>query len=110
MKRAIILWLSSFTVVTAHAGDALIGMLSQPHFMSNGIVLVSTDGQRLGTPNCALGSPTRFAIDATSTAGKIQLAGLQSAHASGKPVRIIGTGNCSVYSDSETISYFYIGD
>jgi hypothetical protein len=110
MKKMIYLLVGLFSAATAYGGDALSGMLSQPHFMSTGLVLVTTDGQRLGTPNCALGSPYRFVIDATTTAGKVQLAGLLAAHATGKPVRIVGTGNCSLYSDSETISYFYIVD
>lgn len=110
MKKSISVVLGLLAVSSAHGGDALMGTLSQPHFMANGVVVVYTDGQRLGTPNCALASPTRFAIDAATTAGKVQLAGLLSAHATGKPVRIVGTGTCSVYSDSETINYFYIGD
>ena len=110
MKKTIYLLLGLFSAGTACAGDALSGMLSVPHFMSTGLVLVSTDGQRLGTPNCALGSPSRFVIDGTSAAGKVQFAGLLSAHSAGKPVRIVGTGTCSLYSDSGTISYFYIVD
>lgn len=110
MKSTIYPILGLLCASAAHGGDALSGMLSQPHFMSTGLVLVTTDGQRLGTPTCALGSPYRFVIDATTPAGKVQLAGLLSAHAAGKPVRIVGTGNCSLYSDSETISYFYIVD
>lgn len=110
MKKALVTLLALSATATAYGGDALMGTLSQPHFMANGVVLVSSDGQRLGTPTCAQGSPTRFAIDASTAAGKVQLAGLLSAHATGKPVRIIGTGACSIYSDSETISYFYIGD
>lgn len=96
--------------ISALAGDALSGTLSVVHFMANGVVLASTDGARSNVPSCAAAQPSRFAIDATTAAGKIQLSGLLAAYAAGKPVRIVGNGTCSAYGDSETINYFYTVD
>lgn len=97
MKRAIFSVLALLLAMTAHGGSALPGTLHGLHFMSTGVVLVSTDGQRSGIPSCASTQPTRFALDATTAAGKVQLAGLLTAYAAGKPVGIIGTGVCSAY-------------
>lgn len=110
MKRAIFSVLAFLLAMTAHGGSALPDTLYGLHFMSTGVVLVSTDGQRSSLPSCASTQPTRFALDATTAAGKVQLAGLLTAYAAGKPVGIIGTGVCSAYGDSETISYFHLVD
>lgn len=103
---AAVLALSS---VNASAGDALAGTLSLVHFMPDGVVVAYTDGVRSNVPDCAQAQPSRFEIDAKTQAGKIQLSGLLTAYAAGKPVRIVGTGTCLAYG-SETISYFYTAD
>jgi hypothetical protein len=110
MKKMMFAMLSLLSAATAYGGDAVPGDLSGLHFMWNGVVLVSTSGQRSGVPSCASAHSARFALNATTDAGKVQLAGLLSAHAAGKQVGIIGTGNCAVYGDSESISYFHIAD
>lgn len=94
----------------ALAGNAGAGTLNTVHFMGNGVVIVYTNGARSGVPSCASNNPSRFALDGTSAGGKVQLAGPLSAYATGKRVTIIGADNCSVYGDSETISYFYTND
>lgn len=91
----------------SYAGSASSGTLSTVHFMSNGVVIASTSGTRSDVPPCAVNQSSRFSIDGTSAGGKVQVSGLLAAYASGKQVNIIGTGNCSVYGDTETISYFY---
>jgi hypothetical protein len=96
-------------VGSANASVAGQGALANPHFMADGVILVYTNGNRTGSiPACGQGQPQRFALNSTTAAGKSQLAGLLAAHAAGKEVIIVGTGDCSVYSDSETINYFYM--
>ena len=90
--------------VAALAGDAQPGTLSNVIFFSSGVVLFYTDGARSAVPSCALTQQTRFALDATTPGGKVQLAGLPEAYALGKPVRIVGTEGCTTYPDSETRS------
>jgi hypothetical protein len=94
----------------AQASVAWHGVLSSPHFMGNGVVLVYTAGSRSNIPACGISQPARFAVDSTTPSGRSQLAGLLTAFASGKQVVIVGNDTCSVYSDSETINYFYIAE
>jgi hypothetical protein len=84
-------------------------VLHTVHFLTNGIVMVYSDGNRSGIPTCAT-QTGRFAIDSTTPGEKAQLAGLLAAYAIGKPVVILGTGGCEVYGDSETINFFYTSD
>jgi hypothetical protein len=92
----------------ANASTAWQGTLYDPHFMQSGVVLVYTTGSRADIPACGAGQPARFAIDSSTAQGKAQLAGLLTAFAAKQPVVIVGTSTCSVYADSETVSYFYI--
>jgi len=75
--------------------------------MSNGAVIFSSTGARTGTPGCASSQPTRWAIPASTPQGKVQLAGLLSAYHANKPVIVLGTGDCSVWSDTESVNYFH---
>jgi len=109
MKKLLVISLVMFSAAS-QAGSATSGALSTVHFMSGGSVLVYTSGTRSGVPSCAVNQPTRFAIDATTEGGKVQLSGLLLAYASGKNVVIHGKGHCDAYGDSETISYFYTAD
>lgn len=96
-----------FAAGSAQAGNAAAGNLNNPLFMNNGVLLLPTDGARSSVPACATES-ARFAIDASTAAGKTQAAGILTAFAMGKRVSIIGTGVCSVWSDTETVNYFQI--
>jgi hypothetical protein len=107
MKRTIIAALAFLSTASANAGDALAGTLTQPTFMADGVVLVHTSGARTGAPSC-VADIHRFAVDATTPQGKIQLAGLLAAYSAGLQVRIIGTGASTNCTYGEWISYFYI--
>ena len=78
--------------------------------MQNGVVLVYTTGTRTPIPGCASAQPQRFAFDSTTAAGKSQLSGMLAADASKRPIIIVGSDVCNVYSDSETLSYYYFAD
>ncbi len=93
--------------LAALAGSAAPAALTDVFLMSNGVAMVVTPGARTGAPACAI-VYNRFAVDATTAAGKAQLAGLLTAHASGKAVEIIGTGVCSAWSDTESINYVHV--
>lgn len=109
MKRSIIAALACICTANADAGDALAGMLSQPVFWSDGWVTVHASGARTGAPSC-VADIHRFSVDARTAEGKAQLAGLLTAYAAGKPVRIVGTGAATNCTYGEVISYFYIVD
>ena len=97
---------------TGFSSNASAGNLHTIHYMNNGIVVVYTTGTRTGNlQDCATNQPQRFAIDAKTEAGKVQLTGLLTAYTTGKPVVIIGKGdNCECHGDTETINYFYTAD
>src|SRR6266568_7894724 len=104
MKRStLILAATMFAAGGAQAGNADAGNLNNPYFMNNGVLLLPTDGARSGVPACAT-IGYRFAIDASTAAGKVQAAGILTAFAMGKKVAIIGTGVCSVWGDTETVN------
>jgi hypothetical protein len=101
-------WILAATATTpAHSSTAYEGELHDIHFMSNGVVLVTTTGSRSTAPTCATVAG-RFAFDSTTPAGRSQLAGLIAAEAADRRVVIRGSGACTDYADSETIEYFYI--
>jgi hypothetical protein len=57
----------------------------------------------------------RWVLDISTTLGKSQYAFLLAAITSGAEIRVSGTGGCSLYSDSETVSWLgqpvsYTGD
>ncbi len=114
MKLKIITMLFLLSVslfsVSAFAGNAGAGYLKTIHFFRTGVVLFYTTGERSDIPDCSINQPQRFALDASTPGGRVQLTGLLSAYNSGKRVVIIGLGNCSIYSDTETINYFYTVD
>ena len=93
------------------AAPALPSFLS---YKSNGIVLVYVNSARSGTvPTCATlqsGTYFPFAINATTNAGRVLLAGLLAARASGQMIWVFGSGLCDVQSDVESIDRFNYAD
>lgn len=82
--------------------------VSNLHFMPTGAVLFHTSTARVDVPTCAAGQTTRWAIDTNTAAGKAQLAGLLSAHATGKKVQVFGTNTCTIWGDTESVSYLRV--
>jgi hypothetical protein len=77
----------------------------------NGAVLFWTTGSRVGThPACqGPGLDGRYAIDASTVAGQSMVAVLLSAQAQGKQIYVVGSGNCTIWSDTETVVFFAVG-
>jgi hypothetical protein len=103
----VLLTATMFTAGGAQAGNAAAGNLNNPYFMNNGVLLIPTDGTRSGVPACATES-LRFAIDASTPAGKVQAAGILTAFSMGKKVVIWGTGGCTVWGDTETVNFLQV--
>lgn len=81
------------------------------HFMENGVVIFYHSGPvRTGAPACGGNQASRFAINAATDAGKAQLAGLMTAYAAGRSVRVFGANHCNAYGDTESVSYFHTVD
>ncbi|MEH6345032.1 MAG: hypothetical protein V7785_08105 [Bermanella sp.] len=109
MIRIFILCISFLILPFANAGDAQGGLLSNVHVMKNGALLVSSSGARTDVPGCVNYS-TRFVIDGTTEAGRVQISGLLAMYMGGKTVNIIGTGACDAGYSSEEINYFHAVD
>ena len=99
--------LSLFISGQAEAGTSGPGYPANVYFMINGIALIPVDSAQIDPPACAT-VKSRFAIDGTTSAGKVQIAALLTAIAMGKQINIWGTGTCSIWGDTETISFFQI--
>jgi hypothetical protein len=89
------------------AGTAGPGNPVNVYFMSNGVALIPMDVGQQNSPSCAT-QGTRFAIDGSTAPGKVQIAALLTAIAMGKQIVVWGTGTCSVWGDTETVSFFQI--
>lgn len=96
----------------AHASNASAGKISDIlSFGSGGVVFFNHDGVRSTLPACSGAVlPTRWAIDASTLAGQGRLAILLSAYGLGKKIEIVGSGTCSLWSDTETVNYFVVKD
>lgn len=103
--------LSIGMVASANAGSAQGGTISAVTFTSNGTVSFMHSGQRVGVPGCVPPSLTqRWGFDASTAGGKVMLSGLLAAYAANKSVGIYGTGACSLWGDTETMSWFHTID
>ena len=98
----------SLTVsVEASASSAELGLVSGIYGINNGVIMFMFDGARSATPACHT-QGTRWAINAATPAGQAQLSLLLSAWAQRKRIYIRGTGNCSVWGDTETVDWFQV--
>jgi hypothetical protein len=106
--KSVLAALTAFSPLLSMAGSAAPGILSDAYVMSTGVAMVISNGARSGAPACAT-VYNRFAVDATTAAGKAQLAALLAAFTSGKPVEIVGTGACTAWPDTESINFVHVG-
>lgn len=87
------------------------GPISQVYGTASGAVIFTvTVSSRSSVPGCATGQPNRWVIDASSVAGQAAAALLLSAWAAHKQIWVIGSGACTIWGDTETISYFTAQD
>ena len=68
---------------------------------TNGYTFFYLSGTKTGNPACSTYN-NRWVINNDWPVAKIQIATLLAAAASGRPVAVSGTGDCAVWSDSET--------
>lgn len=108
MKKALFLAALLCPLFCFAGGRSTAANVADLHYMNNGVVLFYTTTTHSGVPTCAASYTTRWAIDASTPAGKSQLAGLLSAYHTGKRIEVFGTGACSAWSDTETVSYFHV--
>lgn len=103
IKRLMLLAMSA-VAAPAMAGTADYGSISILFAVPNAIVFWQNGG-RNAAPSCATGG---YAVEANTVAGQSAVAMLMAAYAMRKRIWIQGTGNCSVWSDRETVDWFAI--
>ena len=112
MKNSIALFAAVLFVASpANAGQAAFSAPYGIHATEHGVVIFHTNGARSDPPTCP--SPliaNRFAIAATTDAGKAMISLLLTAQARGKRVSVYGTGNCNLWGDTESVSYLVVED
>jgi hypothetical protein len=74
---------------------------------SDGLHYFWLEGGSSGKPQCA--KNTYWMIrDENSAAGKAQFAILLSAQAQQKPIKVVGSGSCTRWSDGEDVDYISV--
>ena len=101
--------LSATSAVCGYAQNGNIGSIyAEPAY---GVILFVSSGSHVSAPSCeASGAPNRWALGVGTAAGQASLQALLTAYALHKQIFIWGTGDCSTWGDTESISYFDIVD
>jgi len=89
------------------------GYISGINAANNGAVLftVTVNGStRSSIPSCAATFPARWAIDASTVPGQIAAQILMTAFQQHRPISVTGTGSCTIWSNTETVSYIALAD
>lgn len=79
------------------------GLIKSIQALNDGRTIIFMVETRADKPSCAA-FPYWFIANENSTAGKTQVSILLAAHAAKRSVKIVGTGQCSRWSDGEDIS------
>jgi hypothetical protein len=88
----------------AQASSSGSGYVTTIIYSGSGFAFVYQNGSRTARPACSVND--RWVIPITTAAGQSMLAGMMTAYATGKVITVNGTGACSEYADTESISYF----
>jgi hypothetical protein len=106
MKLAQLSVLFAFGVLCAGpaaASDYNAGLISNVLSLNNGMIFFNQSGARGATPTCA--TQQRWVINATTIQGQAMLSALLSFEARGRQISVHGTGACSDWGDTESVSY-----
>lgn len=90
----------------ASASSASPGSIDIINPLAQGPVIFTHTGARTARPACA--TLDRWAIDTSTNAGQALVASLLIAYAMSKQIIVNGTGACSAWGDTETVSNFAI--
>src|SRR5262245_41282907 len=66
-------------------------------------VFVHITGTNTSQPSCSNSTANRYGLDTSTSTGKLLYSWLLAAKYAGATVMIWGSGNCALYSDSETM-------
>jgi len=100
-----------FAAISASASvqaGGFLGTIGQITVQQPNFVFVSMGGHN-NAPSCQGGSD-EFALDISTTVGKSQYALLLTAKALESQIQIIGTNNCNLWPDRESVNYLFTTD
>ena len=83
------------------------GLVTKPLANRTGLFMFSA-GVHNNKPACVTTDLGTWAVDAGTDGGKAIQAIVLTAYAQGKTLKVIGTGNCTVKTDREDISYVHV--
>ena len=111
MKKIISLatLLSLALATPAHASEAQFGTITNVYGMNNGALLFTSSGSRTTPPSCHSSFvPQRWAIDASTVAGQLAASVFLTALALKKRVYVMGSATCTIWGDTETVTFINI--
>jgi hypothetical protein len=82
--------------------QAYVFAITAQEYGGTGQFFVSVNQPITGGPSCAI-QPMKFVINASTDAGKAQIATVLAAQSASRPISILGTGSCDVWGDTETV-------
>ena len=87
----------------AGEGNGVINIAHIGHWNNKDLVFFYTPN-RTGIPACAT-EQHRWVVDLTTRLGQSQYSFILAAQMAGKEISVSGTGDCSLYSDTETVRW-----
>lgn len=103
IRKMMIIALILFGVTASAAATQSEGKVAK--LWTNNKVWVTLDSMGSGYQPIVCNTTNRYVVDASTAKGQNILAVLLTASTSGKEVQIVGTDDCNVHQDSESISY-----
>ena len=94
------------TATSGVASTAAQGYVLAITQLREGPFIFGQSGDRTAQPSCS--TLNRWAVDTSTDAGKAMVAIILSAYSMRKQIVIQGTGDCSVWFDSEAIQYLHV--
>lgn len=103
---------ASAATVPAHAGSTGWGAISNYNVLARySVILFNQAGAHSGAPSCVgSGLQQRWAFRVDTPSGQAMLQTLLSAYLAKRRIVINGTGDCSAWGDTETVSFFQVED
>ena len=94
--------------ISAQASEASLGKPYALLVHEQGAAFFHHDGSRTARPTCA--TQDRWVINLSTQTGQAMYAAVLTAIASGRKIMVHGAGTCSVWGDTESITYVQVFD
>lgn len=108
MKRLLFGLLALLISTTALAGTDSNATIFLVLPQASGQVFVYVSPNISNVPACGSGNPNRFVVDSTTPGGQAIVASVLLAYAQSRKIDFVGTGNCSVWGDTESVWYIVV--